>query len=58
MRLGMRPFGAGGYPNQGPGQYYMNEAAEKAKKAADLQAKIQARLTKQPGLVNIPVFLS
>lgn len=33
---------------------FMNDAIEKAKKAAELQARIQAQLTMKPGLLNSP----
>lgn len=54
MNLGMRPFGSEHtYMSESSEQYFRNEAAEKAKKAADLQAKIQERLSKKPGLVSL-----
>ena len=54
MRLGLGPnFGTNQYASEGSQQYFMNEAARKAKEAADLQARIQEKLSKKPGLVNI-----
>ena len=54
MRLGLGPnFGSNQYASEGSQQYFMNEAARKAKEAADLQARIQEKLSKKPGLVNI-----
>ena len=53
MRLGLGPnFGAGQYSSDSSQQYFMNEAAQKAKEAADLQAKIQEKLSKKPLLVS------
>ncbi len=55
MRLGLTSFANGqSYGADRSEQYFMNDAADKAQKAADLQAKIQARLSKTPGLVSVP----
>lgn len=52
MRLGIGPYaGASQYGSNATQQYFMNEASQKAKEAAELQAKIQERLSKRPGLV-------
>eukprot|EP00795_Rhopilema_esculentum_P001695 gene1695-16172_t len=53
MRLGLGPnFGSSQYASEGSQQYFMNEAARKAKEAADLQARIQEKLSKKPGLLG------
>lgn len=58
MRLGLGPnFATGQYNTDSSQQYFMNEAAQKAKEAADLQAKIQEKLSKRPGLVSLQIFL-
>lgn len=51
MRLGLGPNFATGQYTDASQQYFMNEAAQKAKEAADLQARIQEKLSKRPGLV-------
>ena len=54
MRLGLGPnFGSGQYSSDSTHQYFMNEAAQKAKEAADLQARIQEKLSARPGLVYL-----
>jgi len=53
MRLGLGPnFGSGQYSSDSTHQYFMNEAAQKAKEAADLQARIQEKLSARPGLLS------
>ncbi|XP_077993546.1 U4/U6 small nuclear ribonucleoprotein Prp3-like [Glandiceps talaboti] len=41
--------------DQNTSQALMNEALEKARRAAEIQARIQATLNKQPGLLGMPV---
>ena len=54
MRLGLGPnFATGQYSSESSHQYFMNEAAQKAKEAADLQARIQEKLSSRPGLVSV-----
>eukprot|EP00794_Sanderia_malayensis_P018835 gene18835-20731_t len=54
MELGLASFGSNqrNVADASQQQYFINDAADKAKKAADLQAKIQARLSKKPDLLS------
>lgn len=46
--------GAGGASSIAPSQAasFMNDAIEKARKAAELQARIQSQLAQKPGILN------
>ena len=51
------PFIEQNIPNVQQQQELMNEAIEKAKRAAELQAKIQAQLTNKPNLVRAVILI-